>query len=239
MFLPLPFLLLFPPPLILFFLLVVAHGSTPPLLSSPIMSPIVPSLPLCQPLSPPLLNLPPITKLVYPLLGLMPCTTSLQPWTPTTLETLLRCQSVNDLLVVAGFTSSNTTQMAVLIVTRLGLSPRATTRLQDLIILILFQPVTVCLFLAVAAFFSWPIHQLDINNAFLHGFLDEEAFMEPPEGYFATQPSQVCRPRHSLYSLKQASRQWNSKLCSKLLTFGYRKSSHDPYLLQRSMVTPF
>ncbi|KAL0368159.1 UNVERIFIED_CONTAM: Retrovirus-related Pol polyprotein from transposon RE2 [Sesamum calycinum] len=45
--------------------------------------------------------------------------------------------------------------------------------------------VTVRLFLGIAAAHSWPVHQLDINNAFLHGFLDEEVYMTPPDGYSA------------------------------------------------------
>ncbi|KAL0463707.1 UNVERIFIED_CONTAM: Retrovirus-related Pol polyprotein from transposon RE2 [Sesamum latifolium] len=45
------------------------------------------------------------------------------------------------------------------------------------------KAVTVRLFLAIASAFSRPLQQLDINNAFLHGFLDEEIFMRPPEGY--------------------------------------------------------
>ena len=49
--------------------------------------------------------------------------------------------------------------------------------------------VIVRLFLVVATAHSWPIHRLDINNAFLHGFLDEEVYMLPPEGYPTTVPS--------------------------------------------------
>ncbi|XP_020547406.1 uncharacterized protein LOC110011562 [Sesamum indicum] len=46
------------------------------------------------------------------------------------------------------------------------------------------KSVTVRLFLALATAFQWPLHQVDINNAFLHGYLDEEIFMTTPEGYF-------------------------------------------------------
>ncbi|KAL0298754.1 UNVERIFIED_CONTAM: Retrovirus-related Pol polyprotein from transposon RE2 [Sesamum radiatum] len=37
----------------------------------------------------------------------------------------------------------------------------------------------------IASTYSWPIHQLDINNTFLHGYLDEAVYMTPPEGYEA------------------------------------------------------
>ena len=61
-------------------------------------------------------------------------------------------------------------------------------------------------FLSIAAAKAWTLHQMDINNTFLHGDLDEEVYMTVPPGFKTACPSNVCRLQKSLYGLKQAPR---------------------------------
>lgn len=83
--------------------------------------------------------------------------------------------------------------------------------------------VTIKSILAITATKNWQIHQLNINNAFLHGNLLEEVYMDLPQGYTPPQGSHrlVCKLQKSLYGLKHASRQWLAKLTSSLLDAGY------------------
>ncbi|RVX10360.1 Retrovirus-related Pol polyprotein from transposon RE1 [Vitis vinifera] len=71
-------------------------------------------------------------------------------------------------------------------------------------------------------------YQLDIKNAFLHGDLAEEVYMEQPPSFVAQGESGlVCRLRRSLYGLKQSPRAWFSHFSSVVQEFGMLRSTAD------------
>ena len=96
-----------------------------------------------------------------------------------------------------------------------------------------FSPIVrhtiVRVILSLATSFKWELRQLDIKNAFLHGELQEEVYMQqPPVFKDSTHPEFVCKLQKSLYGLKQAPRAWNAKFTSNLPSLGFQASPLDP-----------
>lgn len=63
--------------------------------------------------------------------------------------------------------------------------------------------VTVRTILAVAVKQKWSIHQPDVNNAFMHGDLEEEVYMKLPLGFIKTGDTYVYKLQNSLYRLRK------------------------------------
>ena len=81
--------------------------------------------------------------------------------------------------------------------------------------------------LALAAIDDMCLRSIDISHAFINGVLDEEIYMQQPEGYHFGNPGDVLHLRKSLYGLKQAGRVWNQTLHHKLESFGFIRSKAD------------
>nr|GEX41152.1 ribonuclease H-like domain-containing protein [Tanacetum cinerariifolium] len=70
-----------------------------------------------------------------------------------------------------------------------------------------------------------PIHQLDVKNAFLHGYLSEIVYMHQPPGFVdSAHPSYVCHLQCSLYGLKQAPQAWFQQFASFITFVGFQHS---------------
>ncbi|PRQ42655.1 putative RNA-directed DNA polymerase [Rosa chinensis] len=102
-----------------------------------------------------------------------------------------------------------------------------------------FAPVakinTIRILMSLAATYDWPLQQYDVKNAFLHGDLEEEVYMDMPPGSQCklSEVGKVCRLRKSLYGLKQSPRAWFGRFTKAMKAFGYRQSNSDHTLFIR------
>ena len=82
--------------------------------------------------------------------------------------------------------------------------------------------------IAIASLNNMEIHQMDVKTAFLNGELDEEIYMEQPEGFVVQgQENKVCKLVKSLYGLKQAPKQWHEKFDHTMLSHGFKINECD------------
>ena len=85
------------------------------------------------------------------------------------------------------------------------------------------------LILSLAARLDLELHQIDFDTAFLNAELEEEIYMEQPEGFAEGQEhDMVWKLLKALYGFKQAPREWNKTLDKHLIRLGYKPLISDP-----------
>ncbi|KAK0579819.1 hypothetical protein LWI29_031937 [Acer saccharum] len=93
------------------------------------------------------------------------------------------------------------------------------------------KTTTIRVLLSTAVSRGWSLRQLDVNNAFLQGHLDENVFMVQPPGFKdPALPLHVCHLKKAIYDLKQAPRAWYNELRQFLLHNGFVNSHSDTSL---------
>uniref|UniRef100_A0A2N9HAW2 Uncharacterized protein n=1 Tax=Fagus sylvatica TaxID=28930 RepID=A0A2N9HAW2_FAGSY len=82
--------------------------------------------------------------------------------------------------------------------------------------------------IALASIYKLVVHQMDVKTAFLNGDLDEEVYMDQPEGFVLLgNEKKVCKLVKSLYGLKQALKQWHEKFDTVILANGFKHNGAD------------
>ena len=103
------------------------------------------------------------------------------------------------------------------------------------------QLTTICVLVSLVASHGILIHQMDVKTAFLNGELEEEIYMDQPDGFVAKgQEGKVCKLLKSLYSLKQAPKQWHEKFDKTLTSADFVVNEADKcvyYRFGRGMVS--
>jgi len=81
---------------------------------------------------------------------------------------------------------------------------------------------------SIAANKNWSLHQFDVKNAFLHGDLKEEVYIEAPLGFSKDfQRNEVCKLEKELYEIKQSPRAWFGRFTMAMKRYGYKQSNSD------------
>ncbi|WVZ63197.1 hypothetical protein U9M48_012849 [Paspalum notatum var. saurae] len=93
---------------------------------------------------------------------------------------------------------------------------------------------TIHVLLSLAVSYGLIIHQMDVKTAFLNGELEEEIYMEQPDGFVVKgQKSKVCKLLKSLYGPKQAPKQWHEKFDTTLISAGFAVNEADSCVYYR------
>ncbi|GKC19693.1 retrotransposon protein, putative, ty1-copia subclass [Tanacetum coccineum] len=102
-----------------------------------------------------------------------------------------------------------------------------------------FSPIgyirAIRILIVIVAFYDYEIWQMDVKTAVLNGHLSEEVYMVQLEGFVNPKYlNQVCKLKHSIYVLKQASRQWNKRFDDKIKKFGFTQNRDEPCVYMKA-----
>nr|GEV68302.1 hypothetical protein [Tanacetum cinerariifolium] len=102
-----------------------------------------------------------------------------------------------------------------------------------------FSPVAdiraIRILIAISAYYDYEIWQMDVKTTFLNGRLDEDIYMEQPEGCVDPKyPNRVCKLQRSIYGLKQASHQWNKRFDEEIKIFGFIQNHDEPRVYRKA-----
>ena len=103
-----------------------------------------------------------------------------------------------------------------------------------------FTPVerleSILILMSITCTMNFKFYQIDVKCAFLHGYLNEELFVEQPKG-FEDPPhflDHVLRLKKALYGLKQAPRASYDRLTHYLLNRGFKRGYFDRTLFVKN-----
>ena len=97
------------------------------------------------------------------------------------------------------------------------------------------RTTTIRVLFALASLHNLYVHQMDVKTTILNGDLDEEVYMEQPEGFvLPNNEHKVCKLKKSIYGLKQAPKQWHVKFDNAILSNGLRHNNGDKCLYSKT-----
>jgi hypothetical protein len=83
---------------------------------------------------------------------------------------------------------------------------------------------------------KWKLHQMGVKTTFLNGFIEEEVYIEQPQGFEVEyRKTHVCKLKNDLYGLKQDPGAWYGRIDSFLTSLGFTKSKVDFNLYFKAM----
>ena len=85
--------------------------------------------------------------------------------------------------------------------------------------------------MALSSMMKWNLHYMDVKTTFLNGVIEEEVYIEKPQGFeVEDKRTHVCKLKKPLYGLRQAPRAWYGRIDRNLASLDFTKSKANPNL---------